>query len=285
MRCVALPAGCGPECLVDPDCQYGYICSQQACVEKPDPCDPNPCGPGAQCLVSGGEATCSCPPGTVGEARTGCQRGECVLDQDCDVSRACQDFYCQGDYPAERDVSCCEGSKNSKCVCMHGNWKGNWNTVGSFITFKNYHKQEIFISFLPTLLIFLFILFFSDPCKTGTCSATDFCRVMNHRPICGFNYEAPPQVVQPREGVQISKKKNFKCGIFTRPVNLATKKDTQFLIDSNFLLNSSFPLVAKGTLESESRASSELVYLNVLNRQALEPNLKKNPNTWHSGLV
>ena len=113
MRCVALPAGCGPECLVDPDCQYGYICSQQACVERPDPCDPNPCGPGAQCLVSGGEATCSCPPGTVGEARTGCQRGECVVDQDCDVSRACQDFYCQGDCPAERDVLCCRGSQNS----------------------------------------------------------------------------------------------------------------------------------------------------------------------------
>ena len=33
-----------------------------------------------------------------------------------------------------------------------------------------------------------------DPCLSGTCKATDFCRVMNHRPICGFNYEAPPQV-------------------------------------------------------------------------------------------
>ena len=35
-----------------------------------------------------------------------------------------------------------------------------------------------------------------DPCLSGTCKATDFCRVMNHRPICGFNYEAPPQVAR-----------------------------------------------------------------------------------------
>ena len=38
-----------------------------------------------------------------------------------------------------------------------------------------------------------------DPCLSGTCKATDFCRVMNHRPICGFNYEAPPQVAGTRD--------------------------------------------------------------------------------------
>ena len=82
--------------MVDPDCQYGYICSQQKCVEKPDPCHPNPCGPGASCLARGGEAVCSCPPGTVGEGRSGCQRGDCVVDQDCEVSKACQEYFCVG---------------------------------------------------------------------------------------------------------------------------------------------------------------------------------------------
>ena len=41
--------GCKPECVRDPDCQYGYVCQNQRCVEKPDPCNPSPCGPGATC--------------------------------------------------------------------------------------------------------------------------------------------------------------------------------------------------------------------------------------------
>ena len=51
--------GCKPECIRDPDCDYGYVCENQKCVEKPDPCDPSPCGPGATCSVdAGGNAIC-----------------------------------------------------------------------------------------------------------------------------------------------------------------------------------------------------------------------------------
>ena len=51
--------GCKPECVRDPDCDYGYVCENQKCVEKPDPCDPSPCGPGATCSVdAGGNAIC-----------------------------------------------------------------------------------------------------------------------------------------------------------------------------------------------------------------------------------
>jgi hypothetical protein len=31
-----------------------------------------------------------------------------------------------------------------------------------------------------------------DPCASGTCRAADFCRVMVHRPICGFNEQPTP---------------------------------------------------------------------------------------------
>ena len=44
--------GCGPECVRDPDCQTGYVCQNQHCIEKPDPCSPSPCGPGATCMVN-----------------------------------------------------------------------------------------------------------------------------------------------------------------------------------------------------------------------------------------
>jgi len=44
--------GCGPECTVDPECRNGLVCINQRCVEKPDPCVPSPCGPGAICTVN-----------------------------------------------------------------------------------------------------------------------------------------------------------------------------------------------------------------------------------------
>ena len=43
--------GCGPECVIDPDCPGDYVCEQQKCSPRPDPCDPSPCGPGAICTV------------------------------------------------------------------------------------------------------------------------------------------------------------------------------------------------------------------------------------------
>jgi hypothetical protein len=64
-------SGCGPECLVDPDCRFGYICSERRCVEKPDPCVPNPCGEGAVCILQGDSFSCECPAGTVGNGNTG----------------------------------------------------------------------------------------------------------------------------------------------------------------------------------------------------------------------
>ena len=58
--------GCGPECVIDPDCEYGYVCSQQRCIERPDPCDPSPCGPGTTCTANrDGNPICRCLPGLV----------------------------------------------------------------------------------------------------------------------------------------------------------------------------------------------------------------------------
>ena len=49
------------ECNVDSDCDYGNICEVQwnKCVPKPDPCNPSPCGPGANCMEDyNGNAVC-----------------------------------------------------------------------------------------------------------------------------------------------------------------------------------------------------------------------------------
>ena len=88
--------GCGPECVIDPDCQQGYICQSQRCIVKPDPCDPSPCGPGAECSVTGnGNAICRCQPGLIPnpDTITGC-KPECVIDPDCQQGYICQSQRC-----------------------------------------------------------------------------------------------------------------------------------------------------------------------------------------------
>ena len=59
----------------DHECDQGYVCEYNKCVEKPDPCDPNPCGMMAICTVDRyGEAKCECPRGTFGDGFVGCQQ-------------------------------------------------------------------------------------------------------------------------------------------------------------------------------------------------------------------
>ena len=62
----------------DPDCEplygRGFVCEDQICVEAPDPCDPNPCGPGAEASSNGPGTTCqcTCPSGFLGDPYQKC---------------------------------------------------------------------------------------------------------------------------------------------------------------------------------------------------------------------
>jgi len=88
--------GCGPECVIDPDCSSGYVCLNQRCVDKPDPCDPSPCGPGARCTTNaGGNAICRCEPGLIPkpDTITGCGP-ECIRDPDCPGDYVCEQQKC-----------------------------------------------------------------------------------------------------------------------------------------------------------------------------------------------
>jgi len=124
--------GCGPECERDPDCKTGYICKNQKCVEAPDPCNPNPCGPGAICTPQGISGfTCKCPSGSFGDPKVSCTQGECQRDEDCSDQEACENYYC------------------------------------------------------------------INPCKTGTCQKDYFCKVIRHVPTCGRKFVPPKQ--EPRE--------------------------------------------------------------------------------------
>ena len=57
-------------------CVPGYVPAPDTitgCKEKPDPCDPNPCGPGADCVPTGDTATCRCPAGYKGDPFVQCR--------------------------------------------------------------------------------------------------------------------------------------------------------------------------------------------------------------------
>merc|ERR1712004_171305 len=114
-------SGCKPECVRDPDCQSGYICQNQKCVEKPDPCDPSPCGPGAVCTINfGGNPICRCEPGLIPkpDTITGCGP-ECVRDPDCQSGYICQSQRCVVK-PDPCDPSPC--GPNTECsVTPNGN--------------------------------------------------------------------------------------------------------------------------------------------------------------------
>jgi len=121
-------SGCKPECVIDPDCSQGYVCQNQRCVEKPDPCNPSPCGPGAVCTVNfGGNPICRCEPGLVPkpDTITGCGP-ECVRDPDCNQGYICQNQRCIvrpdpcDPSPCGPNTFCTNQGGNPICKCNSG---------------------------------------------------------------------------------------------------------------------------------------------------------------------
>ena len=60
---VGQPPYCKPECVINIECPYDRICSNQKCV---NPC-PQYCGIDAQCVVKNHQTMCFCPQGYEGD--------------------------------------------------------------------------------------------------------------------------------------------------------------------------------------------------------------------------
>ena len=96
------------------------------CVEEPDPCNPDPCGAGAQCTPRGRQAECRCPSGFKGDPYVFCKRGDCEYDNECPANLACFDFNCRDPCigTCGQNANCEVRNHRPICSCPEG-FKGD----------------------------------------------------------------------------------------------------------------------------------------------------------------
>lgn len=117
-----------------------------------DPCLPNPCGHGGDCLVSGDTFTCRCPAPFSGRTcqnvqnkckENSCGQGECLVTQSppyyrCACKHPYRGLHCSIAFPACRPNPCQNGGTCSRhrrrsrftCTCP-GQFKGKFCEIGS----------------------------------------------------------------------------------------------------------------------------------------------------------
>ena len=62
-------------------------------TQRPDPCNPSPCGQNALCTDRNGGASCTCIQDYFGDPYVAC-RPECTINADCPSNKACQNLHC-----------------------------------------------------------------------------------------------------------------------------------------------------------------------------------------------
>lgn len=85
------------------------------------PCNPSPCGANAVCKERNGAGSCSCLPEYFGDPYTGC-RPECVINADCDRSKACLNNKCKDPCPGTCGINadCRTINHAPSCTCKPG---------------------------------------------------------------------------------------------------------------------------------------------------------------------
>ena len=85
------------------------------------PCNPSPCGANAVCKERNGAGSCVCLPEYFGDPYTGC-RPECVINSDCDRSKACVNNKCKDPCPGTCGINaeCHVVNHAPSCSCLPG---------------------------------------------------------------------------------------------------------------------------------------------------------------------
>ncbi|KAF4526820.1 hypothetical protein B566_EDAN018173, partial [Ephemera danica] len=250
---VGLPPSCRPECVVNTECASQQACITEKCrdpcpgscginaecrvqnhipictcmhghtgdpftqcnriiepvvIEKKDPCNPSPCGANADC----NDGLCTCIRNYFGDPYVSC-RPECVLNSDCDRTKACSSQRCIDPCPgtcgqgARCDVinhiptcSCPEGTTGdpfsllrrevcspSPCgpnsQCREVNNVAVCSCLPGYIGSPPSCRPECVVSAECPLQQACLNQKCRDPCP-GTCGQNARCQVVNHNPIC-----------------------------------------------------------------------------------------------------
>lgn len=85
------------------------------------PCQRNPCGINAECREQNGAGSCTCLTNFYGDPHSEC-RPECVMNNDCPMSRACINTKCQDPCPGACGVNaqCHVVNHSPICTCLPG---------------------------------------------------------------------------------------------------------------------------------------------------------------------
>ena len=87
-------------------------------VEKPRPCEPNPCGLNAQCKEQNGAINCVCPSDYIGDPYSSC-RPECLINTDCPRDKSCSKNRCIDPCPGTcgANADCRATNHIAMCTC------------------------------------------------------------------------------------------------------------------------------------------------------------------------
>lgn len=137
-------------------------------VEQPiqdpiNPCQPNPCGPNAECRAIGDSPSCSCLQGFIGSAPN-C-RPECISNSECASNLACINNKCKDPCPnyCAQNAECRVVSHTPMCVCIAG-------YVGDPFTQCTIQQSPVYEQ--------------STPCIPNPCGSNANCREQNGAGSC-----------------------------------------------------------------------------------------------------
>lgn len=140
------------------------IPEEEPVVTPTNPCEPSPCGPNAQCKVSGESPSCSCLPEFIGSPPY-C-KPECVSNSECPANLACINKKCKDPCVGicGQNAECRVVSHTPNCVCLSG-YVGN-----PFV--------QCSISQPPPMLSQ------TNPCVPSPCGSNAICRERNGAGAC-----------------------------------------------------------------------------------------------------
>ncbi|KAG8227100.1 hypothetical protein J437_LFUL007437 [Ladona fulva] len=104
-------------CRADSECPPIQACVNRQCE---DPCSYTQCGEGAVCRTVSHRAQCECANNYWGNPLIGCQRSECVKDEDCPYHLACRGRKCEDPCNCAPGAQCTVNNHRPICRCPPG---------------------------------------------------------------------------------------------------------------------------------------------------------------------